>query len=56
MKGLSMPRRTARSLSLIVVSAAVGVVTAAPAHAFTPPIGSDKGSFTAAPAPGGALP
>lgn len=45
-----MPRRTARSLSLIVVSAAVGVVTAAPAHAYTPPIGSDKGSITAAPA------
>lgn len=43
-----MARRTARSLSLIVVSAAV---TVAPAHAYTPPIGSDKGSITAAPAP-----
>jgi hypothetical protein len=53
MKGLSMPRRTARSLFVIAVSAAVGVVTVAPAHAFTPPIGSDKGSITAAPAPGG---
>jgi hypothetical protein len=53
MKGLSMPCRTARSLSLIVVSIAVGVVSATPAHAFTPPIGSDKGSITAAPAPDG---
>jgi hypothetical protein len=46
-----MPRRTARSLSPIVVCAAIGVVTAAAAHAFTPPLGSDKGSITAAPAP-----
>ena len=41
-----MPRRTARSLPLIVASA-LGVVAATPAHAFTPPIGSDKGSITA---------
>ena len=47
-----MSRRTARSLFLIVVSAAVGVVAATSAHAYTPPIGSDKGSITAAPAPG----
>jgi hypothetical protein len=42
-----MPRRTARSLSLILASA-LGIVAATPAHAFTPPIGSDKGSITAA--------
>jgi len=47
-----MPRRTARSLTLIVASA-LGVVAATPAHAYTPPIGSDKGSITAAPAPDG---
>jgi hypothetical protein len=54
MKGLSMPRRTARSLFLIVVFAAA--ITVAPAHAFTAPLGSDKGSITAAPVPGGVLP
>jgi hypothetical protein len=55
MKGRSVPRRTARPLFLIVVFAAAGV-TVAPAHAFTAPLGSDKGSITAAPVPGGDLP
>ena len=50
-----MPRRTAHSLFLIVVSAAADVVTAMLVHAFTPPIGSDKGSITAAPVPGADL-
>ena len=36
-----------RPLSLFAVSAALAVGAAAPAQAFTPPIGTDKGSVTA---------
>jgi hypothetical protein len=39
-----MPRRIARSLFLIVLSAALDVVTAMLAHAFTPPSGCDMSS------------
>jgi hypothetical protein len=41
-----MPRRTIRSLLVLAVIAAIGGATAAaPAPAYTPPIGSDKGSI-----------
>ena len=43
-----------RLLSVAVVSAAAGIA-AAPAQAFTPPIGSDKGSVTGS-APAGERP
>ena len=35
-----------RPLSLLAVSAALAIGAAAPAQAFTPPIGTDKGSAT----------
>ncbi len=38
-----------RPLSLLAVSAALAVGATAPAQAFTPPIGTDKGSVRAAP-------
>ncbi len=41
-----MHRSVARSFSLLGVFAAFAI-TAAPAHAFTPPIGTDKGSVVA---------
>lgn len=41
-----MHRSVPRSLSLLGVIAAFAV-TAAPAHAYTPPIGTDKGSVVA---------
>jgi hypothetical protein len=41
-----MPRRTARRLSLLIISVAVALGASAPARAFTPPLGSDKGSVT----------
>ena len=37
-----------RPLSLLAVSAALAIGAAAPAQAFTPPIGTDKGSAKAA--------
>jgi hypothetical protein len=41
-----MPSRTIRSPLALAVIASLGVATAAaPAQAFTPPIGSDKGSI-----------
>jgi hypothetical protein len=41
-----MPSRTIRSPLVLAGIAAIGVATAAtPAQAFTPPIGSDKGSI-----------
>ena len=43
--------RPIRSLPLLIVTAAAATATAATAHAFTPPIGTDKGSLTTAPAP-----
>jgi hypothetical protein len=36
-----------RPLYLLGISAALAIGAAAPAQAFTPPIGSDKGSVTA---------
>jgi T4-like virus tail tube protein gp19 len=41
-----MPRFATRPLSLLVVSGALAIGATAPAQAFTPPIGSDKGSVT----------
>jgi hypothetical protein len=41
-----MFRSATRLLSLLVVSGALAIGAAAPAQAFTPPIGSDKGSIT----------
>jgi len=38
-----------RSLSLLGISAAFAIAAAAPAQAFTPPIGTDKGSVVKAP-------
>jgi hypothetical protein len=38
-----------RPLYLLAVTAALAIGAAAPAQAFTPPIGTDKGSATAAP-------
>ena len=38
-----MPRSATRPLSLLLLVGAIAIV-AAPAHAFTPPIGSNKGS------------
>jgi len=38
-----------RPLSLLTISAALAIGAAAPAQAFTPPIGTDKGSVMAAP-------
>jgi hypothetical protein len=35
---------------LLVAAAAIGIAAAAPAQAYTPPIGSDKGSVTDSPA------
>jgi hypothetical protein len=39
-----MHRSARRPLSLLVIAAAFGIAAAAPAQAYTPPIGSDKGS------------
>ena len=43
--------RPIRSLPLLIVTAAAATATAATAHAFTPPIGTDKGSLTTTAAP-----
>jgi type VI protein secretion system component Hcp len=45
-----MHRSATRPLSLLVVAAAIAIAVAAPAQAYTPPIGSDKGSVTDSPA------
>jgi hypothetical protein len=37
-----------RPLSLLGITAALAIGAAAPAQAFTPPLGTDKGSATAA--------
>lgn len=39
-----MPRFATRPLSLLVVSGALAIGAAAPVQAYTPPVGSDKGS------------
>jgi hypothetical protein len=45
-KGITMPSRTIRSPLVLAVIASIGVATAAaPAQAFTPPIGTDKSSI-----------
>ena len=44
-----------RPLSLLAVSAALAVGAAAPAQAFTPPIGTDKGSVTTRTTPQGII-
>jgi len=43
-----MHRSAARPLSLLA-AAAIAIAAAAPAQAFTPPLGSDKGSVTGSP-------
>ncbi len=45
-----MPRPVSRCLSVAAVCVVAGVA-AAPAQAFTPPIGTDKGSVTKSPVP-----
>jgi hypothetical protein len=39
-----MPPMTTRPLSLLLLAGAIAIGVAAPAQAFTPPIGSNKGS------------
>jgi hypothetical protein len=40
-----------RSLRLLALTTVVAAATAGPAHAYTPPIGTDKGSLTTTPGP-----
>jgi hypothetical protein len=47
-----MHRSARRPLSLLVVAAAFGIAATAPAQAYTPPIGSDKGSVIDTPPTG----
>jgi hypothetical protein len=43
-KGATLPRSATRPLSLLLLIGAIAIGIAAPAQAFTPPIGSNKGS------------
>jgi hypothetical protein len=44
-----MHHSATRPLSLLAVAAAIAIAATAPAQAFTPPLGSDKGSVTDTP-------